>query len=382
MSESKKSRELVPQLRFKGFTDPWEQRKLGDLLTICSGASQKEIEVPDGKFPILGTGGEIGRTNTPIYTEESVLIGRKGTIDKPVFMNTPFWTVDTLFYSKIKPNNVGLFIFSLFQTISWKKYDASTGVPSLTSSTIHSIICRVPNAAEQSYIGEFFKILDDLIAACERKCELLEKRKRYYLQQIFSQEIRFSGFNDPWEQRKLGDVAKIVGGGTPDSHRTDYWNGDINWYTPAEIGKKRVVHNSARQITESGLRHSSAQILPKGSILFTSRATIGLMAFIAKPSATNQGFQSFIVNDGCSPDFVYAFGAKIRNWALRHAAGSTFIEISGRLLAKMPLSIPEYCEQVQIGEFFKTLDDLIAACERKRELLEKAKHYYLQQLFI
>ena len=90
--------------------------------------SQKNVEDPNGIYPILATGGEIGRTNVALYDKESVLIGRKGTIDKPYYMNTPFWTVDTLFYSELKKNISGLFVYDLFQIIKWKNYDTSTGL--------------------------------------------------------------------------------------------------------------------------------------------------------------------------------------------------------------------------------------------------------------
>ncbi|WP_315568424.1 restriction endonuclease subunit S [Haemophilus parahaemolyticus] len=156
MTEHKK---LQPEIRFAGFTDDWEQCKLGSILKVKSGMSQKGIEVPNGQYPILATGGEIGRTNTAIYDKESVLIGRKGTIDKPYYMNSPFWTVDTLFYTELSVNIFALFIYYLFQKIGWKSYDTSTGVPSFT------------DAWEQRKLGEVVNVLDNLripIAASQR----------------------------------------------------------------------------------------------------------------------------------------------------------------------------------------------------------------------
>ena len=194
-------------------------------------------------------------------------------------------------------------------------------------------------------------------------------------------ELRFRGFTDPWEQRQLGEVVQIVGGGTPDSSNADYWDGDIDWYTPSEIGERRSVETSARKITPEGLVHSSARLLPAGSILFTSRASIGLMAFISRPSATNQGFQSLVPSNNVDSNFLYALGPYISRYAKKHAAGSTFIEISGSSLAKAPLRIPSLAEQRRIGEFFTTLDSLIAAAERQEVLLRQKKQVYLQLMF-
>ena len=179
----------------------------------------------------------------------------------------------------------------------------------------------------------------------------------------------------------MGEVVQIVGGGTPDSSNADYWDGDIDWYTPSEIGERRSVETSARKITPEGLVHSSARLLPAGSILFTSRASIGLMAFISRPSATNQGFQSLVPSNNVDSNFLYALGPYISRYAKKHAAGSTFIEISGSSLAKAPLRIPSLAEQRRIGEFFSALDGLIAAAERQEALLKQKKQAYLQLMF-
>ena len=176
-------------------------------------------------------------------------------------------------------------------------------------------------------------------------------------------------------------MVQIVGGGTPDSSNADYWDGDIDWYTPSEIGERRSVETSARKITPEGLVHSSARLLPAGSILFTSRASIGLMAFISRPSATNQGFQSLVPSNNVDSNFLYALGPYISRYAKKHAAGSTFIEISGSSLAKAPLRIPSLAEQRRIGEFFSALDGLIAAAERQEDLLKQKKQAYLQLMF-
>lgn len=194
--------------------------------------------------------------------------------------------------------------------------------------------------------------------------------------------VRFAGFNEQWQQRQLGEVAEIVGGGTPDSSNADYWDGDIDWYIPSEIGESRIVQASARKITREGLSHSSARLLPAGSILFTSRASIGLMAFISHPSATNQGFQSLIPNGEVDPDFLYALGPCISRYAKKHAAGSTFIEISGSSLAKAPLRIPRLPEQRLIGQLFSTFDKIISAAEQQIESLQMSKAAYLQRMFI
>ncbi len=263
-----------------------------------------------------------------------------------------------------------------------------TKVISLSRTTVSNATVRYPSLPEQRRIGEFFSAIDNLIAAAERQEALLRQKKQAYLQLMFPKEgeteplVRFAGFNEQWQQRQLGEVAEIVGGGTPDSSNADYWDGDIDWYIPSEIGESRIVQASARKITREGLNHSSARLLPAGSILFTSRASIGLMAFISHPSATNQGFQSLIPNGEVDPDFLYALGPCISRYAKKHAAGSTFIEISGSSLAKAPLRIPRLPEQRLIGQLFSTFDKIISAAEQQIESLQMSKAAYLQRMFI
>lgn len=168
-----------------------------------------------------------------------------------------------------------------------------------------------------------------------------------------------------WELRKLGEVARIVGGGTPKTSIPEYWNGEINWYSPVEIGKQTYVYSSQKKITELGLKKSSAKILPVGTILFTSRAGIGNTAILSKEATTNQGFQS-IVPDSIELDsyFIYSRSSELKKYGEKNGAGSTFIEVSGKEMEKMPIYLPKLIEQQKIGSFFKHLDELITLHQR------------------
>ena len=164
----------APKLRFKEFNDEYINLKYKDVLKIKSGKDQKKVECESGIYPILGTGGQIGKTNSFLYDKPSVLIGRKGTINKPQYMETPFWTVDTLFYSHIYEPNIPKYLFYSFQNVNWKKYDESTGVPSLSSSTIESVECNIPSKEEQLKVADFLSLLDKKIELQSKKIEDLK----------------------------------------------------------------------------------------------------------------------------------------------------------------------------------------------------------------
>lgn len=195
-------------------------------------------------------------------------------------------------------------------------------------------------------------------------------------------ELRFKGFSDDWEQRKLSNVAEIVGGGTPSTLNPDYWDGDIDWYAPAEIGKQIFANGSIRKITKDGLNHCSAKILPAyKTVLFTSRAGIGNMAILQRSAATNQGFQSLVCHDNIDPYFVFSMGDNIKIKAKHIAAGSTFAEISGKKLGALEFMFPDADEQKAIGAYFMSLDKLITLHQRKCENLKIIKKSMLDNLF-
>ncbi|MBW3077879.1 restriction endonuclease subunit S [Bifidobacterium sp. 81T8] len=164
----------------------------------------------------------------------------------------------------------------------------------------------------------------------------------------------------------MGDVAEIVGGGTPDTSNPDYWDGDIDWYSPVELGEQIYADGSVRRITEQGFKNCSAKMLPKDqTILFTSRAGIGNTAILRRSACTNQGFQSLVIGADADVYFIYSMSARIKKWAEEKASGSTFLEISGKQLAAMPIQLPLLAEQRAIGRFFSRLDSLITLHQRK-----------------
>ena len=230
----------------------------------------------------------------------------------------------------------------------------------------------MPNVDEQRIIGQQFDQLDSLITLHQRKYDKLVIFKKSMLEKMFPKdgesvpEIRFAGFTDPWEQRELVDIAEIVGGGTPDTNNSNYWDGDIDWYAPAELGNNIYAESSTRKITQAGFDSCSTKMLPADkTILFTSRAGIGNTAILRHSACTNQGFQSLVIGDA-DVYFVYSMSERIKKWAEEKASGSTFLEISGRQLETMPVNLPSLVEQQAIGSFFSHLDDLITLHQRKR----------------
>ena len=179
-----KDGEVVPEIRFKGFTDAWEQRKFSDVVEIGSGMDYKHLGI--GDIPVYGTGGYMLSVDVALSeNNDAIGIGRKGTIDKPYILRAPFWTVDTLFYCIPKYNHNLDFTNCLFQNVDWKNKDESTGVPSLSKVIINNIETSIPSYEEQKKIGEYFKSFDNLITLHQRKLDKLKNIKKSMLDNMF-----------------------------------------------------------------------------------------------------------------------------------------------------------------------------------------------------
>ena len=397
----------VPQLRFNGYSDAWVQRKFSDLYKKNlernkeQFGSDRTISIATMRFKEEGNGA----------SEDSLAsykVLREGDVAFEGHTSKQFA------FGRFVLNDIGDGIMSpRFTTLRptqdmpiafWKQYihyEPIMRYPIVHSTKLGTMMNElvvdeflnqsvlVPSVAEQLKIGQLLTMVDNLIAANQRKLDLLKEQKKGYLQKMFPKngakvpELRFAGFADDWEERKLGDLASIVGGGTPSTSNPEYWDGDIDWYAPAEIGEQSYVSKSKKTITELGLKKSSARILPVGTVLFTSRAGIGNTAILAKEATTNQGFQS-IVPDQNKLDsyFIFSRTNELKRYGEVTGAGSTFVEVSGKQMSKMSIMVPELSEQQKIGSFFKQLDDTIALHQRKLDLLKEQKKGYLQKMFV
>ena len=181
---------LTGKTRLQGFSGEWETKRLGDVLQICHGKDQKLISEASGMYPILATGGEIGRTNSHLHDQPSVLIGRKGTIDKPQYMDTPFWTVDTLFYSIIHQPNVAKFLYYFFCTVNWRSFNEASGVPSLNARTIEKVAFMCPDPKEQLAITEILSDMDAELTEFEQRRDKTNALKQGMMQELLTGRTR------------------------------------------------------------------------------------------------------------------------------------------------------------------------------------------------
>ena len=384
----------TPQIRFAGFTDAWEQRKLEEVITVGNGMDYKHLS--EGDIPVYGTGGYMLSVDKALsYDKDAIGIGRKGTIDKPYVLKAPFWTVDTLFYCIPKEDYSLDFVYCIFQNVNWKEKDESTGVPSLSKVNINSTDVKVPTLAEQEKIGAYFAQLDNLITLHQRKCDALQKFKKSMLQKMFPQngesvpEIRFAGFTDAWEQRKCSDFIKLVGGATPSKANKDYWDGDIVWLSSQEI-KGGFVSKGTYNITQKAVDDNTTKMIPANTPMFISRSGILANSFPITRAlcnvAINQDIKALLFDHTVfSNDYIVHYLESKEQFILKSIvkSGTTVQSISIPDFEKMPINIPaSKDEQDRIGIYFENLDTLITLHQRKLETLQKMKKSLLQKMFV
>lgn len=163
--------------------EDWEEKSIGNILTIGSGRDYKHLNY--GNVPVFGTGGLMTYVDSFLHQGETVCIGRKGTIDKPMYYNGDIWTVDTLFYTHTFIESIPKFVYYVFQSINWKQHNEASGVPSLSKSTIEQILINVPSVAEQNKIANFLSAIDEKIALVSNQIKDTQEYKKGLLQQMF-----------------------------------------------------------------------------------------------------------------------------------------------------------------------------------------------------
>ena len=409
-NECKKDSLNVPKLRFKGYNDEWKHYRLKDIATRVTRKNSKlESERPLTISAIYGLIDQKDYFNRQIASKDIsgyyLLKNGEFAYNKSYSNGYPYGSIKRLnkydkgalstLYICFSCKNINSdFLEKYFDSDKWYKEiymiavegARNHGLLNISVDDFFSSIHKFPSLPEQEKIAAFLTLIDKKIEKQKELIELLKKYKRGLLSAIFSQKLKFKDDNGndypAWEEKRLGDICKIVGGGTPDTNNVKYWGDDINWFTPTEIIKK-YADSSNRKISRLGLLKSSAKILPIGTVLLTTRATLGEMSILSIEATTNQGFQSLIpVKDEVSSEFIYYCQPIIKHFCYKYANGSTFLEISKQTLAKLKLMIPNKDEQNKISDFLSKFDNKIQQEECILSYLKTYKKGLLQQMFI
>lgn len=278
------------------------------------------------------------------------------------------------------------FIYASLNTPRYWKWVAVTsqrsGQPGINGQEYGSFLLPLPPLPEQKAIAEALADADALIAAQEQLIAKKQAIKQGAMQELLTGRKRLEGFEGEWEEVRLGDVARVVAGGTPSTNEPSYWDGGIPWCTPSDLTAKsgKYLLSTQRTITQLGMANSAATLLPIGTLLFCSRASVGEMKLATFPVTTNQGFQSIICGPQTSHEFLYYLIQQEIEKFLEVAKGSTFLEVSGQAVKDTRLTFPRLPEQQAIASILSDMDSEIAQLEQELGKLRALKQGMMEEL--
>lgn len=387
-----------PQIRFKGFSDAWEQCRLCEISEIIAGGDIDKAKIKDaGKYPVyanaLTNDGIVGYYDNEFrITAPAVTVTGRGDVGHAQARSSNFTPVVRLLALKTKQN-----CDFIENAINRKNVIIeSTGVPQLTVPQLENFVIRITSIAEQVKIGSFFRLLDSLITLHQRKYEKLLTLKKSCLEKMFPKnenknpEIRFKGFADAWKQQKLSNIASMHARIGWQNLRTSEFLDSGNYYliTGTDFIDGKIDLKTCHFVEKERYDQDKNIQIKNGSILITKDGTLGKVAYVEgldKPATLNAGVFNVVIIDKNMENkylFQYLKAPFLMDYVGKRATGGTIKHLNQNILVDFPVIHPSYEEQTKIGVFFSKLDDLIALHQRKLKMLQNIKKSCLEKMFV
>ncbi len=369
----------------------WRDCTLGDVITLKRGHDLPEKKRVVGSVPVVSSSGITGFHNEAKVAPPGVVTGRYGTIGEVFFIEESYWPLNTALYVIDFMDNDPRFVAYLLRNTLRNYKTEKAAVPGVDRNVLHTLKVRVPSANEQAVIVSILSAYDDLIENNRRRIALLEEAARLLYREWFV-HFRFPGHEhlqiidglpEGCERWTFDAVCQAVGGGTPSTSKPEYWgDGDIPWYTPTDITRNSCLAllDSEKKITEAGLRGSSAKMLPTGTVLMTSRASVGFFGIIQEPSCTNQGFINILPNDMYARMYLL-FNLMHRVEEIRsHAGGATYKEINKTKFKALNVVMPDPALLQEFEEQTSDLHAQVRTLHTMNQKLAQARDLLLPRL--
>ena len=354
----------------------WKEYTLGELITIKYGKDHKQLS--DGVYPVYGSGGIMRYADKYLYDKESILIPRKGSLNNIFYEDKAFWTVDTMFWSEIDATKVNpKFLYYQLTLVDFENLNVGSAVPSLTIPIINDVDVVLPPLDEQRRIAAILSSLDNKIDLLHRENATLEQMAETLFRQWFVVEAK-----EEWEEGKLGDILSVKGGTTPSTKEPNFWDGDIAWTSPRDVTTLNGLYlfETEKKITQKGLEQISSGLLPAGTLLMSSRAPVGVLAFAEIPLAINQGYIAILDDKGYPKEFIYLWLKANMDLVHSYSNGSTFMEISKSAFKSLDIVIPTKAEVVGFVLSVKPFFEKIKLNEKQIRLIIRQRDSLLPKL--
>lgn len=371
----------------------WRKCNLKQFATIYSGTDYKHNKKGE-EFPIIGTGGIMGYTGDFLNEGPAVLTGRKGTIDRPIYIEGKFWNVDTIFCIKPFDSTNVKYLYYALSNKNLLLLNEATGVPSVSSDNLYKQSFILPkDSEEQKHIADILSTCDTVIQKTQKTIDKYRAIKQGMMQDLFTRgltkdgklrpsykeapelykESEFGMIPKEWAETPVIEIGEVISGGTPSTKNTDFWDGNIPFVTPNDlsVNEGAYITSTERYITVLGLSKSSAIELLEGTLIISSRAPIGYLAIASFNCVTNQGCKSVVFDSKQAPLFHYYNFQRYVNKMKSLGSGTTFAEISKKDVEKVKVSYPLKDEQIAIAKRLSSIDSTI---QKEEAVLEKYKN--------
>ena len=386
-----------PQIRFKGFNDDWEQRKLEDVVEFLD-TMRKPLEGAKrtpGPYPYYGASGIVDYVDGYLFDEELVLLSEDGAniTDRnyPVcfLASGKYWVNNHAHVLRTKDGNENNFICNSLERKDYKQYNSGMAMPKLNQEVCRSIPISCPSFDEQKKIGDYFRNLDNLITLHQRKCEILKKIKKSMLEKMFPKngtkkpKIRFKGFNDDWEQRKLSEISDVRDG-THDS--PSYLSNGHPFVTSKNVKDGYINYDDIQYISDEDFETINKRSkVDVNDILMGMIGTIGNLALIrTEPDFAIKNVA--LIKDTKQVSYMYLYhylqSSSTERQLLSGLDGGTQKFVSLKNIRELNIMVPSKAEQLKVGNFIESLNHLITLHQRKLEKLKYIKKSMLENMFV
>lgn len=371
----------------------WAMKRFKYCAQICNGGEYSDIEVEEGGYPVIGSGGEFARASKFSYYGKSVLLGRKGTVDKPLFVDGAFWCVDTMFYTKINDFMYEKYLYYCALCFPFDYYVTSTALPSMTQRDLGSQEITVPPRKEQQAIADFLDKecaqIDSITADLEKQIELLQQYKKSLITETVTKGLdksvpmKDSGVEwigeipEHWRLKRLKYIAKLKTGTTPPGNEgINYDENGINWFTPSDFLPNMQLDTSEKYIDRETIRYENIQTYPRGSVLLVAiGATVGKIGISKNNAYSNQQITA-VIPQHISGNYLLYYLASKSPYIKDNALYTTLPIINNSYLQNITIVVPPTTEQEKIVEFLNRkcsiIDELI---EDKNKLLLRLQQH-------
>lgn len=369
-----------------------EYTTISDILTLGGGKDYKHLG--KGDIPVYGTGGYMTSVDEFLYDGESVGIGRKGTIDKPIYLNGKFWTVDTLFYTHSFKNVIPYFVYALFQSINWRKYSEATGVPSLSKNIIEPIKILLPPLPEQQKIAEILSTVDEKIEVIDQQITETQALKKGLMQRLLTKGIGHTEFKDSplgmipvsWDIKILKEECIKINVGFVGTCEKFYCekNEGVLMIRTGNLSDGKIKYSNLKYVTQEFHNKNTKSKIFEGDLLIARHGSSGQAVLVPKNFEESNCLNIIIIRPKTTlnPEFLkFQFNSNIiKKQVRKKTAGSTQGVVNTKEIATLIILHPPLPEQNKIANILNSIDDKLEVLSEKKTHYQELKQGLMQQL--